>query len=55
MKPPKPGNTNFLLEHSDWETFLDVPFGAEKFPLERPETPCLIYFPTEIPGNFCEW
>ena len=29
--------------------------GAEKFPLERPEKPCLIYFATEIPGNFCEW
>jgi len=57
MKPPKPGNTNFLLEHSDWETFIDVRrlHGDEMFPLERPEKPCLIYFLTEIPGNFCEW
>ena len=29
--------------------------AAEKFPLERSEKPCLIYFPIEIPGNFCEW
>ena len=56
MKPPKPGNTNSL-----WNIPTGKPFytchlhGAEKFPLERPEKPCLIYFATEIPGNFCEW
>ena len=56
MKPPKPGNTNSL-----WNIPTGKPFytchlhGAEKFPLERPEKPCLIYFATDIPGNFCEW
>ena len=52
MQPPKPGNTNFLLEHSDPEAFLDVQLLLKSFHWNDLKSRVWFTFQSEFPETF---